>query len=75
MVRRVFHCWVIGIVCLTDCAPDNSGEIQTSIAQQGNSAPAIEQLKLQNIPGIKSVDLWENKYGPGLRLTTTHYQI
>lgn len=32
-------------------------------------------LQSQNPPAMKSVDLWPNNYGSGLKLTTTHYEI
>jgi hypothetical protein len=35
----------------------------------------IEYLRQQNPPGLKAVEVWNNQYGPGLRLTTAHYEI
>jgi hypothetical protein len=35
----------------------------------------INYLKSQNLPALKSVEPWENKFGPGLKLTTAHYEI
>lgn len=35
----------------------------------------IAYLHKQNLPALKSVEVWENKYGPGLKLTTAHYEI
>lgn len=96
MVRRVFHCWIVGIVYLIGCAPDNSPKVQISTAKRADSCyksgqgtcaypepiksavevgEFIESPLLKDIPATESVDMWENKYGPGLRLNTTHYKI
>lgn len=32
-------------------------------------------LKSRNLPALESVNIWKNEYGPGLKLTTTHYEI
>jgi hypothetical protein len=35
----------------------------------------ISYLKSQNLPALKSVEPWDSKFGPGLKLTTAHYEI
>jgi hypothetical protein len=35
----------------------------------------IEHLRQQNPPDLKAVEVWNNQYGPGLKLTTAHYEI
>ena len=75
MVRRSSLAWAFVIVCLAGCVPDNGPKVRTSAPRQEAPDPAIEQLRLQDIPAIESADQWHNKYGPGLRLTTAHYQI
>lgn len=32
-------------------------------------------LKRQKLPALKAIDLWENRFGTGLKLTTAHYEI
>ncbi|MHC4132905.1 MAG: hypothetical protein ACYSR3_13090 [Planctomycetota bacterium] len=34
-----------------------------------------QYLQRQNLPAVESVKPWENKYGPGLKISTTHYEI
>ncbi|MHC4566750.1 MAG: hypothetical protein ACYTE3_13460, partial [Planctomycetota bacterium] len=75
MVRRSLLACAFVIVCLVGCAPDNAPKVRTSAGRQEAPDPAIEQSRLQDIPAIESADQWHNKYGPGLRLTTAHYQI
>lgn len=74
-MRRSSLRWAFVIVCLAGCVPDNSDPVQTSACRQEDPAQAIEHLRLQDIPAIESVAQWDNRYGPGLRLTTTHYEI
>lgn len=35
----------------------------------------ITYLKARKPPTLESVEIWENPYGPGLKLTTKHYEI
>jgi hypothetical protein len=35
----------------------------------------IARLEAENPPALKSVEAWPNGYGPGLKLTTDHYEI
>jgi hypothetical protein len=38
-------------------------------------AGMIGYLQKQQLPTLKSVEVWENKYGDGLKLVTEHYEI
>ena len=35
----------------------------------------IAYLNKQKLPALKAVELWQNQFGPGLKLTTAHYEI
>jgi len=35
----------------------------------------VEYLQRQNLPAVKSIEVWHNEYGDGLIITTQHYQI
>lgn len=63
------------IACLAGCmesvSPVGSGVVQRIDTPAG----MIEYLQGQNLPALKSVEVWDNKYGPGLKLTTEHYEI
>ena len=52
-------------------SPVGSGVVQRIDTPAG----MIEYLQGQNLPALKSVEVWDNKYGPGLKLTTEHYEI
>jgi hypothetical protein len=35
----------------------------------------VEYMQDQNLPEMESVEPWENGYGPGLKITTRHYEV
>ena len=75
------------IVCLAGCSGADKFEIKsadnahpvpssTGGAQRLDTyAVMVAYLQGQGLPGLKSVEVWNNGYGPGLKLTTTHYEI
>ncbi|TKJ33842.1 MAG: hypothetical protein CEE38_19665 [Planctomycetes bacterium B3_Pla] len=75
MARRSLLIWTIGIICLTGCGPDNIRMSETSAGRPQNSAETLDYLLGRNLPSLESVEVWTNKYGPGLKLTTAHYEI
>jgi len=75
VVKRSSLVWAFAIVCLAGCVPDNGRPLRTYARRAENPCPAIEHLGLQDIPAVDSIETWENRYGPGLRLTTIHYEI
>jgi hypothetical protein len=40
-----------------------------------DNSGTIEYLLGRDLPSLESVEVWTNKYGPGLKLTTAHYEI
>jgi len=89
VVGRSLLTLALAIACLAGCAPDNGAVSQTSAGWREDSAETAESgplafppsdaaqfpLLLEDVPALESVDLWENRYGPGLRLTTARYEI
>lgn len=35
----------------------------------------IRYLKMRKLPALEKVEPWQNKYGPGLKITTKHYTV
>ncbi len=68
MVKRYLLTLTVVIVCVVACASD-------SIGARPNCAGMIEYVGQENRRASESVDVWKNKYGPGLKLTTAHYEI
>jgi hypothetical protein len=76
VLRNSAKIWIIAIVCLSGC--HKTAKIETadnSSHKLDTPAGMVEYLQKQNLPDLKSVERWDNKYGPGLKLTTTHYEI
>jgi len=68
VVKRSLLTLTVVIVCVVGCAPGN-------IAARPNCAGMIEYIGQEDLPALESAEIWENKYGPGLKLTTAHYEI
>lgn len=75
MLRKSTLIRIIAIVCLAGCQSDRIEAGETGARQQDFRAGMIEYLRRQNPPDLKAVGLWNNQYGPGLKLTTAHYEI
>ena len=75
MLRKSTLIVIIVIVCLAGCQSDRIEAGETGAGQQDIRAEMIEYLRQQNPPDLKAVEVWNNKYGPGLKLTTAHYEI
>ena len=67
----------IAVILSASCfESDKIGTVRTGDARRIDTcAGMIEYLEKQNLPALKSVRIWENKYGPGLKLTTAHYEV
>ena len=83
---RKFSLICIIIVCLSGCSGADKIDItspahprgwtSTGRAQQlETSAGVAAYLRGQGLDVLESVEVWENGYGPGLKLTTRHYEI
>ena len=75
MVRNFALIFTI-FVCLAGCFESGKIETKTGDAHRiDTTAGMIEYLQEQNLPALESVELWQSEYGPGLKLTTAHYEI
>ena len=68
MVKRSLLILTIVIVYVAGCTPDN-------VRARRNCTDMIEHLRQEHPSALESVEIWENKYGAGLKLTTAHYEI
>ncbi len=75
MVRKFALIWIITIVCLAGCSESQSQLNTVGARRIDTPAGMIEYLQKQKLPALESVQVWENEYGPGLKLTTAHYEI
>ncbi len=75
MLRKSTLILIIVIICLAGCQSDRIEAGETAAEQQDVRAGMIEYLRQQNPSDLKAVEVWNNQYGPGLKLTTAHYEI
>ena len=74
MVRNFALIWIIVIISLSGCVESGSS-MKPATRRIDTPTGMIRYLEGQNLPALKSVEVWENKYGPGLKLATAHYEI
>ncbi len=71
MQKRVV-CILVAVLILTGCSGNKVPVKSNSI---GTPSGMIGYLQTQRLPALVSADLWQNEYGPGVKLTTDHYEI
>jgi hypothetical protein len=75
MKKFALICIVCSFVCLSGCSTTPLPEAKKTASAIGTPEGIIAYLHNQNIPTLKAVESWENEFGPGLKLTTAHYEI
>ncbi len=75
MVRKLTLLLTILLVYLAGCESDKIATTETDACRPQACADMLEYLQDQNLPALESVEVWRNEYGPGLKLTTAHYEI
>ena len=65
---------ILAVFCITGCVGER--EVVDGGGERIDSCEGmIEYLQRQSPPALKSIGVWENEYGPGLKLTTEHYEV
>ncbi len=68
--------WIIAVLFPAGCRSDKSVMPEARARRIGlYTNIVVEFLREQNLPDLHSVEPWENDYGPGLKLTTRHYEV
>ncbi len=75
MVGRLVLICIVAIVCLTGCQSYKTAAVRPETGQSGLCTAVVDFLRDQNLPELESVEVWQNDYGPGLKLTTAHYEV
>jgi len=75
MVRSFALIWAVLISCLAGCSESGPSIIGGDALRLSAAAGMIEYLQNENLPALKSANKWQSDYGPGLKLTTEHYDI
>ena len=75
MVRRSAWICIFALVCLLGCASDNIATRQTPARCPDTCSVVHRYLTSADLPELERVEVWTNTYGPGLKLSTDHYEI
>ncbi len=75
MQRKSTLILIIAVIFWAGFQSDRIVAGETGAEQQYVRAEMIEYLQQQNPSELKAVEVWNNPYGPGLKLTTAHYEI
>ncbi len=76
MARKLTMVPLVVVVLLAGCSPSrHAPESAQSSRGKDTNVLVMNHLESQNLPALRSVETWDNPYGPGLKLTTDHYCI
>jgi hypothetical protein len=75
VLRKSTLILIIVIICLAGWKSDRIEAGEAGAEQRGACAGMIQYLRRQSPQDLKAVEAWNNQYGPGLKLTTAHYEI
>ena len=75
MVRNFVLILTIAIGLLSGCSESGLSTSPGGARRIDTPVGMIEYLEGRNLPAMESVRVWENGYGPGLIITTKHYDI
>ena len=75
MLGKIAIFCVIVMVLLGGCEAGRPRTETAKTARIDTRDGMIKYLEGLNLPALKSVNRWQNEYGPGLRLVTEHYEV
>ena len=75
MTRKLALICVLGLILVIGCLESQSSVKASKARRIDTCSGMIEYLQSLNLPALGSVEVWENDYGPGLKITTDHYEI
>lgn len=75
VIRKFALILICAIFSLAGCFEIVSSESIGGAHVIDTPAGMVERLQGENLPALKSVEVWENEYGPGLKLSTAHYEV
>ncbi len=68
---------IVVVLGLAGCAGSDAFRVPSpDTTEPGQTATMVlERLRGEHLPALVSVEPWNNEFGPGLKLTTDHYEI
>lgn len=77
MARSLLSAAIIGVLGLAGCSRSDGPRMASTAG--GPTVPSqtslVERLQSEHLPALLSVEPWGSGFGPGLKLTTDHYEI
>src|SRR4030042_123163 len=75
MTNKLALICILGVMLVVGCLESQARIDKSETARIDTPLGMIEYLHKRNLPALESVEVWQNEYGPGLKLTTAHYEI
>jgi hypothetical protein len=77
MARSLVSVAIVAVLGLAGCARSNRPRAAPIDNAEFGPTPVslLERLQSERLPALRSVEPWANEFGPGLKLTTDHYEI
>jgi hypothetical protein len=77
MMRELATALILAVLCLAGCSQSHRARATPAHGDEASQdcTALMERLRSERLPALVSVEPWESKYGPGLKLTTDHYEI
>jgi len=77
MARKLVFFVVTMLFSVVGCSPSQSVRAPAAggAAPQEDMTPVLDRLRSERLPALAAVESWNDKFGPGMRLTTDHYEI
>ncbi len=75
MARKLSVAALLVVLTTAGCSRSDRTEIVQPASVTDIRLVMMERLQAENPPALRSVEIWSNAYGPGLKLTTDHYEI
>ena len=76
--RKILSAWVPAIIgaCMMVSSCDQQNNYQPTSTSNGSLSTADGIVTyLENVPAVRSVEKWRNKFGPGITINTNHYRV
>ena len=67
--------FIVSIVFSFGCSDPQLGPGRVSGVKVDTASGMVSHLHGQHLPALEGVEVWDNFYGPGVKLLTKHYEI
>jgi len=77
MARKLVFLTMTTLLSVVGCSPSYSPRAPAAgLAEPGQDMTlALDRLRSERLPALVAAESWNDEFGPGLRLTTAHYEV